>query len=930
MDTRLVNADDHEGLFAEMDALARESIEAEQWSLWQTFSRAFFARLPLEEWVGRPLKDVFGAVFSAWRMLSEYQPGRPSVRLFNPTLEEDGWLCPHSVLLVQQRDMPFLVDSIRVELNRRNIAIHSIKSTVLQVTRDEQHQLVDLWAGNGATDQVVSKNAGSEALVYMEIRLHTDAKVLRQISRSLTTVMAQVSLVVDDFEPLKSVVAEISRQLEYATQAPLSQKVSESQAFLDWLLAEHFIFMGYTEYDLVTEGSDTWLEERAERRLGLFREADDSADRKPVNDENPGTLQFHLSPKLVAFSKAPQRSRVHRQAYSDYIVIKRFDEQGRFCGESRLLGLYTSAVYTLSPYEIPLIREKAGDVLERSGLNPRSHDGKALRQILETFPRDELFQSNTSQLYEIATGVAKINERYRVRLFVRSDAFGRFINCLVYVPRDLFSTRIRIKIQTLLGKALGAQEVEFNTYFSESILARVHLVFRLESDCTPQYDLEQLERQIIEITRSWEDQLLEALTEAKGEERAVKLLEHYQDAFPSAYREHFDARVAVQDLDHILGLSSDDDLALSFYQPADSSARGLRFKVFRRHRPMELSDVIPVLEHLGLRVVAEHPYDIVSGTGEEVYLHNFHLTYDAQASLNMHAVRQKFQDAFAAVWNHQAESDGFNRLVLSAGLHWREVTVLRALAAYMHQTLFNFTEGYIASALVNHARITRDLVGLFKTQFDPAARGDRTERRNTIRARILDSLDQVSNLNEDRIIRRYLAILDGTVRTNYFQRDGLGHCKDYLSFKLTPRDIPDVPEPRPLYEIFVYSPRVEGVHLRAGKVARGGLRWSDRLQDYRTEVLGLVKAQQVKNAVIVPNGAKGGFVCKRPPAVGDRQAMQREAIACYRIFIRGLLDLTDNRVAGELVPPKQVVRLDEDDPYLVVAADKGTLFRYCQ
>lgn len=924
MDTRLVNANDQEELFTELDALARESVQENQWAFWLTFSRAFFARLPLEEWIGRPIKDIFGAVHSSWQLMNQYKPGKPAVRLFNPTLEEDGWLCPHSVLLVQQQDMPFLVDSIRIELNRRNIAIHSIKSTVLCVARNERHHLAGLWACNGGQENVVPESASREAQVYMEIRLHTDIKLFRQISGSLMEVMSQVRLVVDDFGPLKNATAAASVQLSQATQAPLNHKVAESRAFMDWLLEDHFTFMGYTEYDLVNVGNEQWLEERIEQRLGLFRETSSPADRKPVSEDNPGTLQFHLSPKLIAFSKAPDRSRVHRQAYSDYIVIKRFDAQGYFCGESRVLGLYTSAVYTLSPYEIPLIREKVNEVFERSGLNPASHDGKALRQILETFPRDELFQSSTSQLYEIATGVAKINERYRVRLFVRPDAFGRFINCLVYVPRDLFTTRIRIKIQTLLGKALGAEEVEFNTYFSESILARVHLVFRLESEHAPQFDVAQLERQIIEITRSWEDQLLEALTEAKGEEQAVKLLEHYQEAFPSAYREHFDARVAVQDLDHILSLNGAGDLALSFYQPADSSVRGLRFKVFRRHFPMELSDVIPVLEHLGLRVVAEHPYDIVSSTGDEVYLHNFHLTYDVQASLDVHAVRQKFQEAFAAVWNRRAESDGFNRLVLSAGLDWREVTVLRALGAYMHQTLFNFTEGYIATALVNHARITRDLISLFKAQFDPSAHGDRVARRKVMHTRILESLDQVSNLNEDRIIRRYLAILDGTVRTNYFQQDDHGRSKQYLAFKLTPRQIPDIPEPRPLYEIFVYSPRVEGVHLRAGKVARGGLRWSDRLQDYRTEVLGLVKAQQVKNAVIVPNGAKGGFVCKLPPVGGDRKALEKEAIACYQTFIRGLLDLTDNRVAGELVPPEQVVRLDEDDPYMVVAADKGT------
>ncbi|WP_341937081.1 NAD-glutamate dehydrogenase [Marinimicrobium sp. C2-29] len=933
MERRLVDADDLQGLFADLDRLGRDLITESDFTHWEVFRRTFFARLPLEEWVGRPIQDVFGAVYSAWRLLEDHTPGAPSIRLFNPNLEEDGWLCPHTVLLVKHADMPFLVDSIRIELNRRNIAIHSIKSTVIAVERNAKGQLNRLEAAGCETDTEAAcgrtddPGLSREALIYMEIRLHTDSGVLRDIRRSLQVVLNQVKVVVNDYHPLLAEAETAEAQLTHATHPPMDSKINESQAFLAWLRDNHFTFMGYVEYDIVSENGTRVLKENADKRLGLFRLDETEPDRKVLDDDSAGTLQFHLSPKLIAFSKSPGRSRVHRQAYSDYVVVKRFDDQGEFCGEARFLGLYTSAVYTLSPYQIPLIREKVGEVFERSGLDPASHDGKALRQILETFPRDELFQSSTSQLYEITTGVARINERYRVRLFVRQDVFGKFINCLIYVPRDLFTTRIRMRIQSLLGKALGAHEVDFNTYFSESILARVHLVFRVDPEVARDYDVEQLEAQIIEITRSWEDQLLEALTEAKGEERAVLLLEQYQDAFPSGYRDHFDARSAVQDIDQMEALGGNGELALSFYQPPNVDDRALRFKVFRRNRPMELSDVIPVLEHLGLRVVAEHPYEIVTADEKSVWMHNFHLSHDLSDKLDVASVRNNFQEAFSAVWRQEAESDAFNRLVLGARLSWREVVLLRALACYMRQTLFNFTEQYIASALASHVRITRDLVALFKARFDPRARSDektRRERGERLRAKIIKALDQVSNLNEDRIIRRYLAILDGCVRTNYFQPDASGQAKNYLSLKLMPREIADIPEPRPMFEIFVYSPRMEGVHLRAGKVARGGLRWSDRLQDYRTEVLGLVKAQQVKNAVIVPNGAKGGFVCKRPPSGGDRKALQQEAIACYQTFIRGLLDITDNLVEGRIQVPEQVVRLDEDDPYLVVAADKGT------
>ncbi|MGD8176535.1 NAD-glutamate dehydrogenase [Marinimicrobium sp. ARAG 43.8] len=935
MNTRRFGDIDPESLIKRLDELARDRVNESQWSQWQAFRQAFFHRLPLDEWAGRPHTDIFGAVYEVWRQLSDYRPDIPAITLFNPDLEEDGWLCPHTVLLVHLRDMPFLVDSIRIELNRRNIAIHSIKSTVLNVRRDDKARVSELHMNGSGKNGTATpgENAGfsSEALIYMEVGLHTGSKVLKQIRRSLASVLDQVRTVVDDFALLRDATGHCCSQLQRVTREPLTHRTQETQAFLEWLLQDHFTFMAYTEYDRVQEADETWLVERPESRLGLFRSKDE-ADRKPVDDRNPGTAQFHLSPKLIAFSKAPERSRVHRQAYADYIVIKRFDERGELCGESRLLGLYTSSVYTQSPANIPLLREKVNEVFERSGLNAHSHDGKALWQILETFPRDELFQASTSQLFDLATGVAAINERYQVRLFMRPDAFGKFVSALVYVPRELFNTRIRQRIQEMLREALGAREVDFTTYFSESILARVHLVFRVDPSESVEPDVRELESRIIDITRSWEDQLLTALTDAKGEERAAQLLSHYQDAFPSAYREHFDARIAVQDLDSLMGLRNDDDLALSFYQPAENGAQGLRFKVFRRHRPMELSDVIPVLEHLGLRVVAEHPYRIVPKEGLSTFLHNFYLTSNGGSAFDMDTVRELFQNAFASVWHGDAESDSFNRLVLSAKLGWREISILRALAAYMHQTLFNFTGDYIASALVNHSDITRDLVDLFKARFDPShrsgtARTDtqkRTEQQKKLHERIIKALDNVQNLNEDRIIRRYLAMIEGCVRTNYFQKDAQGQSRSYLSFKLTPRDIPDIPEPRPLYEIFVYSPRMEGVHLRAGKVARGGLRWSDRLQDYRTEVLGLVKAQQVKNAVIVPNGAKGGFVCKKPPQSGDRKARQEEAIACYRLFIRGLLDLTDNLIDGEPVPPKQTVRLDDDDPYLVVAADKGT------
>lgn len=946
MERKLTAVDDSKAFLDQLREQAAEVLETSEFEAWEEFARQYFDRFPLDEWEGRKIKDIFGAVYSCWRMLKHFDLKKPEVHLFNPDLDEDGWLCPHTVLQVHQRDMPFLVDSIRIELNRRNIAIHGIKSTVVRLKRDKKHQLSELYppppAGvNGAREPQVPEDCEKEALIYMEISLHSNKKILRELVKSLKEVLKHVEAVVKAYKPLLEVANDCARNLDKVTQFPLIERVDESKAFIQWLRSDNFTFLGYAEYDLKIRDGVQELHENPSKRLGLFALEKDGADVKVLDGDHAGIAQFYLSPKLIAFSKSATRSRVHRHAYSDYVVVKRFDDNGEVCGEGRLLGLYTSTVYTMSPLLIPIIREKVDQVFIRSGLDPSSHDGKALRQILETFPRDELFQSSTSELYEIATGVARINERYMVRLFMRPDSFGKFVNCLVYVPRDLFSTKIRIKIQEMLARAINAQEWDFTTHFSESIMARVHLVFRVDPEEKLDYDVKQLEQKIVDITRSWEDLLSEALVDARGEERGVELLERYKDAFPSAYRDHFDARTAVQDIEYIGTLNNDGSngnndasngngdgqLAMSLYQPANADANSLRFKVFRRDQPLELSDVIPVLENLGLRVISEHPYHIVDGEGDSVYLHHFNLLFNLSTKVDVKAVKNTFQEAFAAVWHGDSESDAFNRLVLGARLDWREVMMLRALASYMRQTLFNFTETYIAHALVNQVEISRNLVALFKAKFDPRLNQGRDadlERIERLRVKIIEALDSVADLSEDRILRRYLALLDGSLRTNYFQPAEAEQPKDYFSIKFSPRTIADIPEPRPLFEIFVYSPRFEGVHLRAGKVARGGLRWSDRLQDYRTEVLGLVKAQQVKNAVIVPNGAKGGFVCKQLPLDGDREARQQEAIGCYQTFIRGLLDLTDNLVEGELVPPKDVVRLDDDDPYLVVAADKGT------
>lgn len=930
MNSPLVSHYQLSGFLEEFQRYAVQQLPAEEAARVQELAARFYNHYPLEELIGRRLSDVFGSLYQWWKFIQDYESSEPKLRLFNPSLTEDAWVSPHTILVVLQRDMPFLVDSIRIELNRRNIAIYSIKSTVLGVVRDSQDRLVELVnAELDASNTNSAKTKGQikkEALIVMEISAHSNKEELAAISASLRSVLHEVDCVVRDYQPMRAAALATDQNLGYANQAPSAAAIQETRAFLRWLAEDNFTFLGYSEYEFREVNGEKTLFELPEQRLGIFAMRDNPAPQLAMDLFNEGMARFHLVPQVITFSKSSNRARVHRYAYSDYVIVKRFNPKGEVIGEARFLGLYTSSVYLMNTRDIPLISTKVAHLIARTGLDENSHDGKSFRQVVETFPRNELFLSSSTELYETLTGVLRINERSMVRLFMRRDPFGKFINFIVYVPRDNFSTKIRLQIQQLLGDAIGSHESEFTTYFSESILARVYLVFKIDGAMPKALDVQALQAGIVNITRSWQDYLHAALLEAHGEEISAQLLRNFRDAFPASYQDHYDARIAVQDIHSIAELSERQSIALDVYQSQTSESTGLiNFKIFHRQYTLALSDVIPVLENLGFRVVSESAFEIRPQSGAVVWLHDFKLAHQTVNAVDLYEIKNHFMSAFAAIWSGQSDNDSFNALVTTAGLHWRDVVMLRAYAAYMHQTMFPFTATYIAVALTNQAALTHKLVELFALKFDPELVDEATsERLAKLRNDITHKLDAVSNLNDDRIIRRFLALIDNSLRTNFYQRDGYGQPKSYLSIKFSPRQLTEIPAPRPLYEIFVYSPRMEGVHLRTSKVARGGLRWSDRLQDYRTEVLGLVKAQQVKNAVIVPSGAKGGFVCKKMPANATRDQQQAEGIACYQLFIRGLLDLTDNLIEGRVWAPEKVVCYDDDDPYLVVAADKGT------
>ena len=899
-------------------ALVREKLPEELAPRVGEFVRRYYAGVAPDDLLQRSVLDAYGAALAHWYLAQQRPAGEAKVRVYTPELEEHGWQSSHTVVEIVNDDMPFLVDSVGGEASRHGLGIHLVVHPVILARRDDEGHLLEVLPPGEETDEALR-----ESLIHLEVDRQTEPAVLDELRDDLCRVLADVRAAVEHWPRMLERVREIVADLDENPPPVDAEEVTEAKALLQWIHDDNFTFLGYREYELVSGDGDDVLKAVPGTGLGILRETEAKPVSRSFAKLPPEVRRLARAPTLLTLTKANSRSTVHRRAYLDYVGVKQFDAAGEVWRERRFLGLYTSIAYRARPGEIPILRRKVETVLERAGFRRGSHDYKNLVDVLETYPRDELFQITVDELFEVAMGILHLGERQRVRLFVRRDAYGRFASCLVFVPRERYTTETRLRMQEILQQALHGVSADFSVRFTEGPLARVHFVVRTEPGAFPRYDVADLERRLVEVTRSWTDDLNEALVEELGEERGIALFREYGDAFPAAYRADVPARMAVPDAERMEGLNPAGDLAMSLYRPLEAPEGFLRFKLLRSGQALLLSDVLPLLEDMGVQVVDERPYEIRPRRGQTIWIYDFGLAAGGAGDLETDRVRENFQEAFARTWRGEAESDGFNRLVLRAHLTWREIAVLRAFCKYLRQTKSPYSQGYTEETLAGYPHVARLLVALFRTRFDPS-RGPEAERKErTVAEEIEQALDAVPTLDEDRILRSLLRLTQATLRTNYFQEDGDGP-KPYLSFKLDPSGVPDLPLPRPAVEIFVYSPRTEGVHLRAGKVARGGIRWSDRREDFRTEILGLMKAQTVKNAVIVPVGAKGGFVVKRPPADGDRDALQQEVVACYRTLIAGMLDLTDNIVGGEIVPPRDVVRYDEDDPYLVVAADKGT------
>ncbi|MEU0006951.1 NAD-glutamate dehydrogenase [Streptomyces sp. NPDC006314] len=901
------------------------------------FLQRYYLHTAPEDLADRDPVDVFGAAVSHHRLAETRPQGTANVRVHTPTVEENGWTCSHTVVEVVTDDMPFLVDSVTNELTRQGRGIHVVIHPQFVVRRDLTGKLIEVLPTAPTGD--LPHDAHIESWIHVEIDRETDRADLKQITVDLLRVLSDVREAVEDWEKMRDTALRIADDLrsEPAPGDMAEPEVEEARELLRWLATDHFTFLGYREYQL---REDDTLAAVPGTGLGILRSDPHHAE----DDQHPVSPSFERLPadarakarehKLLVLTKANSRATVHRPSYLDYIGVKKFDADGNVVGERRFLGLFSSAAYTESVRRVPVIRRKVDEVLELAGFSPNSHDGRDLLQILETYPRDELFQTPAAELQSIATSVLYLQERRRLRLYLRQDEYGRYYSALVYLPRDRYTTGVRLRIIDILKEELGGISVDFTAWNTESILSRLHFVVRVppgtELPELSDADKERIEARLVEAARSWADAFAEALTAECGEERAAEVLRRYNHAFPEGYKADHSPRAAVSDLVHLEQLSEDKTFSLSLYEPVGAAPEERRFKIYQKGGTVSLSKVLPVLSRLGVEVTDERPYELRCADRTTAWIYDFGLRMPKSLGGGNGDYlgddgRERFQEAFAATWTGQAENDGFNALVLSAGLTWRQAMVLRAYAKYLRQAGSTFSQDYMEDTLRNNVHTTRLLVSLFEARMSPDRQKAGLELIDALLEELEAALDQVASLDEDRILRSFLTVIKATLRTNFFQETLGGTPHDYVSMKFDPRAIPDLPAPRPAYEIWVYSPRVEGVHLRFGKVARGGLRWSDRREDFRTEILGLVKAQMVKNTVIVPVGAKGGFVAKQLPDPSvDRDAWLAEGIASYKTFISALLDITDNMVAGEVVPPLDVVRHDGDDTYLVVAADKGT------
>jgi len=859
---------------------------------------------------------------SQWLFMENRQPEEVKLRVFNPDLERDGFDGDYTLIELDMQDMPFLVDSMRMCLQALQIPIlHMVYVGGLYIGRDAKGVMTRANCNSFKARCHKGEKEYFEAPIQIQIERQIDPKIIADISQALRATVDDVILVNKDWSAMSEHVQALIEVFKEPIEGVTSADERESRSFLQWLLKDHFTFLGLREYRLINTKDQEGLELIPDSGLGVLRDTSHASQFRSFDALSEAARSLATSPvPCIELGKTNTKATVHRPVYSDYIGVKRY-KNGKVVGFCRIIGLYTSLAYRALPENVPFVRRKIKNILQHSGFGQNSHPGKDLLHILHTFPRDDLFHASSEELYDIAMGIMALQERRCIRLFPRVDRFGRFISCMVFVPRENFTTDLAEKMRQIIAKSFQAQEVLMDTYFSSSVLVRIHFVVRLAESFDRNFDFSRLEQSLVDTGLSWSDNLLKVLHQEHDTDEAQEIYKAYEHGFRAAYRDRFTAQQALKDIAELHALNEEGPLGVLFYQATSEGEGDICLKLFRQSRPLILSDVVPLLEHMGFTVLSEDSYRIKHGQFGEYWISDFNLASNKQHIVNIEEINGRCAPALLKTWGGELDSDGFNHLLLEAGLNWKDILVLRAYAKYLKQLSFAFTQTAIERALYENPQIACQLVDYFTTRFNPEFEGDRIATCNAIEEKINIDLEQVRSLDHDRIIRLFIHLMQATLRTNHYL---FADDNKAIALKLNTSLIPDVPKPVPAYEIFVYCSRFEGVHLRAEKVARGGFRWSDRYDDYRTEVLGLMKAQQVKNSVIVPAGAKGGFVTKRIQGSMPKDEVLAEGITCYQNFIRNLLDLVDNISDEGEVIHKPMVRYDDDDYYLVVAADKGT------
>ncbi|MDI1345802.1 MAG: NAD-glutamate dehydrogenase [Pseudolabrys sp.] len=881
-----------------------------------SFVAQFFGRVVADDVVQYGAEDLARLAERAFDYLKVRLPGATKIRCETVPLHASGERKSVTVIEVTNDDMPFLVDSVMGEIADRRLDVRLVAHPVLGVGRDG-----DVMVMVGAPD---SPGGIRESFIHIHVE-PIDAVARADLTAALEGVLGEVRLAVADWRPMLERVNGIVAELKTNPPPLAVDEIAEAIQFLQWLLADNFTFLGVRDYTVTGQS----LQPDFASGLGIMRSRDLRVLRRgsELLEITPEIMAFLNEPRPLIIAKANIHAHVHRRVYLDYIGVKSFDAAGNLIGEHRIVGLFTSTAYTRNAHSIPYLRRKIAAIEARAGFGTSSHSGKALANVLEHYPRDELFQVDENSLYEFALAILQLDERPRVRVLARRDRFDRFVSVLVFVPRERYDSAIRVKIGDYLATAFVGRVSSFYPFFPEGPLVRVHFIIGRSGGKTPDIARERLEQEIADIVRSWTDGLQGALALVNAPDKARDLFGRYRAAFSAGYHDLYSPAVAAGDIRVIESLTETRPLGVDFHHRLEEEQRELGLKVWSLARPLPLSERVPVLENMGFRVVDERTYHIEPAGSPGVWFHDMLLERHDGAAIDLEDSKARLEAAFLMVMRGGAENDGYNALTLLGGLAWRDVALIRTLSRYLRQIRVPYSQDYMWATLVKHAPIAADTVALFHARFDPRdeAAKARNEKQQEISARIEEELEKVDSLDEDRILRLFVNAVQSAIRTNFYQVDASGHVKAQIAIKFESGKLTEMPLPRPLYEIFVYSPRVEGVHMRFGKVARGGIRWSDRPQDFRTEILGLVKAQQVKNAVIVPVGAKGGFVPKLMPKGASRDVVQAEGIATYKLFISTLLDITDNYAPdGSIIPPDCVVRHEGDDPYLVVAADKGT------